>query len=60
MKKFQILIDFLYLKKIENDKILSLISEAKSIINFFYVFNVLNIYIYINNYKNDIVINFFH
>lgn len=60
MKKFQILINFLYLKKIENDKILSLISEAKSIINFFYVFNVLNIYIYINNYKNDIVINFFH
>lgn len=45
MKKFQILINFLYLKKIENDKILSLISEAKSIINFFYVFNVLNIYI---------------
>lgn len=60
MKKFQILINFLYLKKIENDKILSLISEAKSIINFFYVFNVLNIYIYINNYKNDVVINFFH
>lgn len=60
MKKFQILINFLYLKKIENDKILSLISEAKSITNFFYVFNVLNIYIYINNYKNDIVINFFH